>query len=147
MNLNFLITKNHIFKRRKFYEYKLKLNKTKRPGIYLKHQLRFELINLKIFKRILRKKYYKKNLNFKFTKYWLMIRPNFLLTMKSKNSRMGSGVGSYVRVSSIIKADTPIILLKNYSHHFIKKLLKYIKMKMNVNLYLHLSSRKIDNFV
>jgi ribosomal protein L16/L10AE len=65
-----------------------------------------------------------------------MIRPNFLLTMKSKNSRMGSGVGLYLRVASIIKADTPIFLLKNYSEAIIRKLIKYIKLKMNINLYL-----------
>lgn len=136
MNLNFLIKKNHIFKRRKFYFYKFLMNKNKKSGIYLKNQIRFELINLKIFKKILRKKYYKKGLNFKMTKYWLMIRPNFLLTIKSKNSRMGSGVGLYLRVASIIKADTPIFLLKNYSEAIIRKLIKYIKLKMNINLYL-----------
>jgi hypothetical protein len=69
MNLNFLIKKNHIFKRRKFYFYKYLMNKNKKTGIYLKHQLRFELINLKIFKKLLRKKYYKKGLNLKKTKY------------------------------------------------------------------------------
>jgi len=68
-----------------------------------------------------------------------MIRPNFLLTMKSKNSRMGSGVGLYVRVSSIIKADTPIFLIKNYSEFIIRKLIKYTKLKMNINLYLKYS--------
>jgi hypothetical protein len=45
------------------------MNKNKKSGIYLKNQMRFELINLKIFKKILRKKYYKKGLNFKMTKY------------------------------------------------------------------------------
>jgi len=65
-----------------------------------------------------------------------MIRPNFLLTMKSKNSRMGSGVGLYVRVSSIIKPDTPIFLIKNYSEFIVRKLIKYAKLKMNINLYL-----------
>lgn len=45
------------------------MNKNKKTGIYLQHQLRFELINLKIFKKLLRKKYYKKGLNFKKTKY------------------------------------------------------------------------------
>ncbi len=136
MNLNFLIKKNHIFKRRKFYYYKFIMNKNKKVAIYLEHQMRFELINLKIFKKLLRKKYYKKKTLFKRLKYWLMIRPNFLLSIKSKNSRMGSGVGNYVRVASIIKADTPIFILKNYSENIIKKLIKYVKMKMNINLYL-----------
>ena len=49
---------------------------------------------------------------------------------------MGSGVGLYVRVASIIKADTPIFLVKNYSENLIRKLIKYTKLKMNINLYL-----------
>jgi len=62
-----------------------------------------------------------------------MIKPNFLLTMKSKNSRMGSGVGSYVRVCSILKPNTPIILFKNYSKYFFKKVIIYIKLKIGIN--------------
>jgi len=135
MNLNFLIKKNHIFKRRKVYAYKKEINQLKRSGVYIERQMRFELINLKIFKKILRKKYYKKNLTFKLARFWLMIKPNFLLSIKSKNARMGSGVGNYVRVASFIKADTVLILLHHYSHNIIKKLLKYIKKKMNINLY------------
>ena len=60
--------------------------------------------------------------------------------MKSKNSRMGSGVGLYVRVCSIIKPNTTIILIKNYSTLIIRKLIKYIKKKININLYLSLFS-------
>ncbi len=65
-----------------------------------------------------------------------MIKPNFLLTMKSKNSRMGSGVGLYVRVVSIIKPNKPLILLKGYSLFFVRNVIKYIKLKMNINSYL-----------
>lgn len=66
-----------------------------------------------------------------------MIKPNFLLTMKSKNSRMGSGVGLYVRVCSIIKANKPLILFKYYSKHIILNNIKYFKLKLNINLYLN----------
>jgi ribosomal protein L16/L10AE len=65
-----------------------------------------------------------------------MIKPNFLLTMKSKNSRMGSGVGSYVRVVSIIKPNKPLILLKKYSIFFVQIVIKYIKLKLNINTYI-----------
>jgi ribosomal protein L16/L10AE len=142
MNLSFLIKKKHIFKRRKFFKYLNQLNTVGRGGIYTKNQILFQLTNLKTFKKILRKKYYKKNLNFKLAKYWLMIRPNFLLTMKSKNSRMGVGVGKYVRVASIIKADIPIFLFKNYGRYMIKSLVNYVKMKMNINLYIQFPYKK-----
>lgn len=65
-----------------------------------------------------------------------MIRPNFLFTMKTKNARMGSGCGNYVRVASIIKADTPIFFFRSYSHRVLLSFMIYIKMKMNLNLYM-----------
>jgi ribosomal protein L16/L10AE len=65
-----------------------------------------------------------------------MIKPNFLLTMKSKNSRMGSGVGVYVRVVSLIKPNKPLILLKKYSIFFVRLVIKYLKLKLNINTYI-----------
>ena len=47
---------------------------------------------------------------------------------------MGSGVGNYIRICSIIKPNTTIIMTKNYSINILKKIIKYVKKKMNVNL-------------
>lgn len=135
MNLNFLIEKNHIFKRRKKNYYKYS-NNLPSNGIYSLHQFRFEFIYLKVFKKIFRKRYMKKKPVYLKTKFWLMIKPNFLLTMKSKNSRMGSGVGLYVRVTSIVKPNRPLILIKQYSLFFIRNAVKYLKLKLNLNTYI-----------
>lgn len=136
MNLNFLIKKNHIFKRREkktpIYENFLNLTN----GIYNLTQMRFEFIYLKVFKKIFRKKYMKKKCIQKNTKFWIMIKPNFILSMKSKNSRMGSGVGLYTRVCSIIKPQKPLILTKGYSKKFLLKSVTYLKKKMNINSFL-----------
>ena len=64
-----------------------------------------------------------------------MIRPNFLLTMKSKNSRMGSGVGAYVRVCFVVKPNKPIVFFRNYSRYFIQNVINYFKLKMNKNIH------------
>jgi ribosomal protein L16/L10AE len=56
--------------------------------------------------------------------------------MKSKNSRMGSGVGVYVRVVSLIKPNKPLILLKKYSIFFVRLVIKYLKLKLNINTYI-----------
>lgn len=136
MNLNFLIEKNHIFKRRKIKKINYKNVCRKYINVFNINQIRFELINLKIFKKLFRKRYFKKKMRFILTKYWVIIRPNFILSMKSKNCRMGSGVGNYVRVCSIIKPNTTIIMTKNFSVEILKKIIKYSKMKMNINLYL-----------
>jgi ribosomal protein L16/L10AE len=63
----------------------------------------------------------------------MMIKPNFILSMKSKNSRMGSGVGIYTRVCSIVKPGKPIILLKGYSKKFVQQSIYYLKLKLNIN--------------
>ena len=66
----------------------------------------------------------------------MMIKPNFILSMKSKNSRMGSGVGMYTRVCSIIKPQKPLILIKGYSKKFLLNSITYLKKKMNINSFL-----------
>lgn len=136
MNLNFLIKKNHIFKRRKKNVFLHTTYGNFSTGIYSLNQIRFEFIYLKIFKKIFRKKSFKKKKKYNYSKFWVMIKPNFILSMKSKNSRMGSGVGLYVRVCSIVKSGKPLILLKNYSTKFVAKAKKFLKLKLNLNTYL-----------
>lgn len=136
MNLNFLIKKNHIFKRRKKKTPVFQQNLNLSTGIYNLTQIRFEFVYLKVFKKIFRKKYMKKKCIQKNTNFWMMIKPNFILSMKSKNSRMGSGVGMYTRVCSIIKPQKPLILLKGYSKNFLLKSVKYLKKKMNMDAFL-----------
>jgi ribosomal protein L16/L10AE len=133
LNLNFLIKKNHIFKKRKKKIFTGKYYGNFSTGIYNISQIRFEFIYLKIFKKIFRKKYLKKKPIHSIARFWIMVKPNFILSMKSKNSRMGSGVGIYTRVCSIIKPGKPIILLKNYSKLFVCKTIQYLKLKLNIN--------------
>ena len=140
MNLNFLIKKNHIFKKRIKRIFINKYYSNFSTGIYNLNQIRFEFVYLKIFKKIFRKKYLKKRPLFLLTKFWMMIKPNFILSMKSKNSRMGSGVGIYTRVASIVKPGKPIILLKGYSLKFVHKSIHYLKLKLNINTQLILKN-------
>lgn len=133
MNLNFLVKKNHIFKKRikRYFTNHYYANFS--TGIYNLQQIRFEFIYLKVFKKIFRKKYLKKKPLYSITKFWMMIKPNFILSMKSKNSRMGSGVGIYTRICSIVKPGKPIILLTGYSMKFVSKAIHYLKLKLNLN--------------
>jgi len=139
MNITHLVKKNHIFKNRKknFYQYFniLFFNNYKTSGIYFLNRMRFEIVYLKTFKKVLKQKKIKKGKAFSKRKYWLTIRPNFLLTMKSKNARMGSGVGSYVRVCYNVYANKPCVLLRSFSLQRVRNILKYLKLKLNMNLY------------
>lgn len=137
MNLNFLIKKKHVFKRRsiksvKFSNYSSYLQK----GLFTLIQTRFEFVHLRVIKKLFRKKYYKRDKFVNRVKFWVIIRPNFLLTMKSKNSRMGSGIGSYVRVCFRLKPNKPIVFFRNYSYKFILNIIKYFKLKLNKLIYM-----------
>lgn len=71
----------------------------------------------------------------------MMVKPNFILSMKSKNSRMGSGVGIYTRVCSIIKPGKPIMLLTGYSKKFVCSAVRYLKLKLNINFNLLVNTK------
>jgi ribosomal protein L16/L10AE len=135
LNLNFLITKKHIFKQRIRLVFNPNIQITKKCGIFSTNKIRFEFVHLKTIKKIFRKKYFKRRTYQHNVKYWVMIKPNFLLTMKSKNSRMGSGVGAYVRVCFQVKPNKPLIFLQNYSHRFVNNAIKYLKLKLNKSFY------------
>ena len=135
MNLNFIIKKGHIFKRRYRSLFTFNGNYVKSNGLYLYNAKRFELVYLKVVKKLFRKKKLKKKLNYVRSRFWLMIRPNFLLTMKSKNSRMGSGVGSYVRVVCMVSAAKPIMFISRYSEIFIDRVIMYLRLKWGIKLF------------
>lgn len=143
MNINFLIKKKHIFKKRIHHSPQTKLFFNLYYGLYSIRKFRFEFVYFKTFKKLFRKKYFKRKNALLKTKFWLMVKPNFLLTMKSKNSRMGSGVGSYVRVCSNIKPNKPVILFKQYPIYFVFNVVKYLKMKLNINFLFNFLKIKV----
>lgn len=62
-------------------------------------------------------------------KYWIMFLPNFILTQKSKNARMGAGVGKFLRLTSIVYPGKSIIKTWHYSYIFLKNVIKYFSFK------------------
>lgn len=72
----------------------------------------------------------------KITKVWIFIRPNHVLTKKSKNARMGKGKGSMVRWCTLLHKGFVFIEFKNISivrlYKYCKKLEKKIKIPMQI---------------
>lgn len=134
MNINFLIKKKHIFKNRHKPTTSCNFRKYHNHAIYATNAFRFEFVYLKTMKKLFRKKYIKRKALYLHTKYWIMIKPNFLLTAKSKNSRMGSGVGLYVRVCSRIHKNRVLMLFRFYPKAFMLGCIKYLKKKLNLTL-------------
>lgn len=134
MNLTFLIKKNHIFKKRfkdKFDYTKFYNNKT--TGLYTINKIRIETKYIRILKKVFKKKY-RRRFHMRYNNFWVLIKPNFILSMKSKNARMGSGVGSFVRVCAVIRSNKPLILTRNYYNLYLKKLKNKFKSKFNIDL-------------
>lgn len=69
MNLNFLIKKNHIFKKRVKKIFKNIYYGNFSTGLYNINKIRFEFIYLKVFKKIFRKKYLKKRPLYSLTRF------------------------------------------------------------------------------
>lgn len=125
-----MLEKKHIFKNRTktyiFKKYKFKLGTS---GLFSLKPQRFEFIYFRGLKKILRRRYIRRKTRFLNRRFWVFLRPNCILTGKSTNSRMGAGVGSLVRLSVLIKAQTTFVEFKGYSFDWIKKINKRLRYR------------------
>lgn len=89
-----------------------------------------ELVYIRLFKKLLRRRFIKAKTRFFKPKYWLFFLPNYTLTQKSKNARMGAGVGKFVRLTSIVKPGCSIVKTWHYTTSFLKKFTSYLLYKI-----------------
>lgn len=146
MNLDYYIRKKHIFKRRVHTQYIYILhNHSLYSHIYTVKYFRFEFVFLRIFKKLLRRKFIKAKMRFFKPKFWFLMLPNYLLTQKSKNSRMGAGVGKFVRLTSLIRPGKTFIKTWYYSTNYLNYMLNYLKYKIPVKFLLkYVTNKKTD---
>lgn len=71
-----------------------------------------------------------------------MFLPNYTLTQKSKNARMGAGVGKFVRLTSIVKPGKAIIKTWYYTVSFLKGVTKYLLYKIPNKLLVKIVTNK-----
>lgn len=90
---------------------------------------RFELIYMRGFKKIIRRKYIRSKMRFKKKKFWFFIKPNCILSGKSTNSRMGAGVGSLVRLAVNLPAYYTFVEFRGYSLIWLTKLPTYLRYR------------------
>lgn len=125
-----LIQRKHIFKKRTLTSkkrlYRLRCGNA---GYFILSTQRFELVYLRGVKKLLKRRYIRIKPRFKYRKYWVFLNPNVIFSGKSVNSRMGAGVGSYVRASITLKSYTSFLEFTNYSFFFLKKLAPRIQKK------------------
>lgn len=114
-------------------------------------ETKIELIQLsfikKLFKKLIIKKKSKKNKGKgmqKNYKIWVNILPNFIISRKSKNSRMGKGKGSFERWVVRVKQGFIISEFIGISKHRLKQILVKFNKKFNMRLVL-VTNLKLNN--
>lgn len=107
---------------------KMKLGKYK--YIYTLRKLRVDFVYIRLFKKLFRRRFIKAKTRFFKPKYWVLFLPNYTLTQKSKNARMGAGVGKFVRLTSIVKPGKSIIKTWYYNFTFLRQVCKYLMYKI-----------------
>lgn len=65
---------------------------------------------------------------------WFRIQPNCAISSKSKNSRMGRGVGSINRTAFLLKAHHPLVIFSNISPNRLKHLTNMLTKRMPIKL-------------
>lgn len=131
MNLDFYIKKKHLFKNRTFYAVKvLPPQPTLTKYIYSTKKFRLEFVYIRLFKKYFRRRFIKAKTRFFKPKYWILFLPNFILTQKSKNARMGAGVGKFVRLTSLVKPGKSFLKTWHYTLSYLKQTLYRFKYKI-----------------
>lgn len=140
---NTLIKSTHFKARKKLSHksFKLIFGTT---GLLIKKQFILELFFLKFLKKKLKKLRLKGLKKKPKRQFWLFISSNFLLTKKSKNSRMGKGKGDFLRWVIRLKYGTPLLEAKNISIYrmMILKKLFIIKLKIPLCLLININKHK-----
>lgn len=138
MNIDKLQKKKHIFKKRLHTKPKnIELNSNSRYYLFVEKRIRFELVYLRIFKKLLRLRSSKKKNLFEKSKFWIHIKPNYILSSKSTNARMGAGVGSIVRLAAYLNPYTVFVSFFLYSKLWLKKLNKTLRYRLPFKVLVH----------
>lgn len=141
LTLDYYLKKSHVFKKRVNKKLKLVWQNLK-PTYFTKRYLtiislkkqKFELVYIRIFKKFLRKTYCKTKMRFFRPKFWLKIFINALLTKKSKNARMGAGVGGFLRCIHVSTPGSRLLVLKLFFYRLTVKILQFIMFKTKLKL-------------
>lgn len=131
MNLDYYMQQKHLMKNRHLPEItlcKMKLGKFK--YVYTLRKIRIDFVYIRLFKKLFRRRFIKAKTRFFKPKYWVLFLPNYTLTQKSKNARMGAGVGKFVRLTSIVKPGKSIIKTWYYNFTFLRQVCKYLTYKI-----------------
>lgn len=135
MNIDYYMQKKHVFKKRQKTTIKI-LNHDISIfcHVYAVTRYRMDFVLIRMIRKIFRRRYIKAKIRFFKPKYWLFLLPNYILTQKSKNSRMGAGVGKFVRLTNLTHPGKSIIKTWYYDYDYVCEIVKYFRFKLRAHL-------------
>lgn len=140
MNLDYYIKRKHFFKKRKNHTYNYTYNFIKGSILLCSGQTqRFNFVYIRFIKKLFRRKRCKVKMRFFKPKILMRLRANYIHSQKSKNARMGAGVGKFVRITTKLRYKTPILELVQFSYYNVVRAAKYLEFKCNLKLLLKYS--------
>lgn len=110
-------------------------------GLSFKSNVRFEFIYFLYIRKFLKKTLKRKKIFRKDSRAWVFIRPNHVMTKKSKNARMGKGKGAFVRWCSLLQKGFLFVEFENISIIKLKKYAHKLEKKIKVPIALVLDTR------
>lgn len=130
MSFDYLYKKKHKFKKRSYKSVNQKMPQLKMLSLYTLYKIRFELVYLRQFKKLIRFRSFRKKSLYRFSKYWFFLKPNYILSNKSTNSRMGAGVGTIVRLSIFLNPHKKFVSFKKFSQLWVSLLYKTLRYRI-----------------
>lgn len=137
----------HLMKRRALPAYTFcNLQLTRYKYLYTVKKFRVDFVYIRLFKKLFRRRFIKAKTRFFKPKYWVLFLPNYTLTQKSKNARMGAGVGKFVRLTSMVNPGKSIIKTWYYTFSFLRAVTKYLTFKIpNKFLIKNVTNKEIND--
>ena len=136
MRLKFLKKiKPRSFNKRFSNKYKFLSIKKFNINLIVKKQILFELIYFKIIKLFFKKSYKYKYQVFKHFYIFFNLFPNYPVSIKSKKSRMGKGIGKFLRWVFILPSNSIVLAFNSLYYKRFLFLLNLLKKRISQNLF------------
>lgn len=112
-------------------------------NLIVKKQIIFEFTYFKIIKLLLKKTFKYKYQIFNFFSFFFNLLPNYPISLKHKNSRMGKGIGKFSRWTFLLKSNTILLSFTSQNINRIFFLLIFLKKRIYQNIQLIVNN---DNY-
>jgi len=140
LRLDYYLKRLHLFKQRYASPVICSIKTLNLHTIFISvKKQRFNFVYVRTVRKLLRRKYCKAKMRFFRPRLWIFLNINCILSCKSKNARMGAGVGKLVRLVTILYPQT-IFLSINYGvRPYLIQVCNFLSFKCGIECFFKLN--------